>query len=95
MIGLSTKVRFFSDLDIKISNQEGLIDYEITFDEINLSKGLDKSISSTWVIKPNQISDKISLSIKAKKDKNEFTSLEGVKLFRSLLVDLDMANQTF
>ena len=41
------------------------------------------------------MSEKISLKIVPKKEKNEFVSLEGVKLFRSLFVDLDMVNLTF
>ena len=68
LIGLSTKVRHFSDLDINLINEEGSVDFEITFDETeSLSKGIDRSISSTWVIKPKVSCDKISLKIASKK----------------------------
>ena len=58
------------------------------FDETCTERGLDKSISSTWIIKHNSDNNSLTINIKSKKERNDFVSLEGVRLFRTFSANL-------
>ena len=86
-------MRNFSSLDITISNEQGPVDHEVVFDETCSERGLDKSISSSWIIKHNSENNNLTINIKSKKDRNDFVSLEGVRLFRTFNANLSSENK--
>lgn len=84
LLGLSHKVRDLDQLEVNI---QGVPSFEI--------KHHGKNISSKWALLFDQNQGKIQISIKQKATKNQFESLERVKLFRSFSLELDLDNGSF